>query len=102
MKLVIEIPKEFECDWNRDKFHECFSRVLADLQNASCASGRYEKETIKMLASAFRDAKEYGPKEGDEYVLNRYLILLGPRLIICFLQYTHFMFSSYKHSYFSR
>ncbi len=39
MKLVIEIPKEFECDWNR------------------------------------------------------YLILLGPRLIICFLQYTHFIFS---------
>ena len=46
-----------------------------------------------MLESAFRDAKEYGPEEGDEYVLNRYLILLGPRLIICFLQYTHFIFS---------
>lgn len=57
MKLVIEIPQEFECDWNRDKFHDCFNRVLADLGGMYSVSGRYEKETIKMLESAFRDAK---------------------------------------------
>lgn len=83
MKLVIEIPKEFECDWNRDKFYDCFERVLADLGGMYRVSGRYEKETIKMLEKAFRDADKYESKEDDskkddEHVLDHYLILLGP------------------------
>lgn len=77
MKLLIEIPKEFECDWNRDKFYDCFKRVLADLGGMYRVSGRYEKETIKMLEGAFRDAKECEPKDSKEDVLDRYLILLG-------------------------
>lgn len=59
MKLVIEIPKEFERDQHTDEFQDCFDRVLADLRNASCVSGNYEKETIEMLKSAFKNAKEF-------------------------------------------
>lgn len=78
MKLLIEIPKEFECDWNRDKFYDCFERVLTDLGSMYSISGNYERETIKMLEKAFRDAKECEPKDSKEDVLDRYLILLGP------------------------
>lgn len=78
MKLVVEIPEEFEHDWNDDKFHDCFERVLADLGGMYRVSGRYEKETIKMLEGAFRDAKECEPKDSKKDVLDRYLILLGP------------------------
>ena len=83
MKLVIEIPKEFECDWNRDKFYDCFERVFTDLGGMYRVSGNYERETIKMLEKAFRDAKECEPEEDDskkddEHVLGDYLILLGP------------------------
>ena len=78
MKLVVEIPEEFERDWNDDKFHDCFERVLADLGGMYRVSGRYEKETIKMLEDAFRDAKECEPEDSKEDVLDRYLILLGP------------------------
>lgn len=65
MKLVIDIPKEFERDWNNDQFQDCFGRVLADLKDTSFISGNYEKETLEMLQSAFRDAKEYD-KEHDQ------------------------------------
>ena len=63
MKLVIDIPKEFERDWNGDQFQDCFGRVLADLKDTSFISGNYEKETLEMLQSAFRDAKEYERNE---------------------------------------
>lgn len=70
MKLVIEIPKEFERDWNGNqfqsgRFQDCFERVLADLRDTSCLSGNYEKEILEMLQSAFHDAKEYD-KEHDQ------------------------------------
>lgn len=68
MKLVIEIPKEFERDWNGNqfqggRFQDCFERVLADLRDTSFLSGNYEKETLEMLQSAFRNAKEYDRSE---------------------------------------
>lgn len=63
MKLVIKIPKEFERDWYTDEFQDCFERVLADLRNSSCVSGNYEKETIEMLKSAFKNAKEFDLEE---------------------------------------
>ena len=79
VRLVIEIPKEFEHDWNDDKFHDCFEHVLADLGGMYRVSGRYEKETIKMLEKAFCDAKECEDDEDSEKegILGRYLILLG-------------------------
>lgn len=31
MKIIIEIPKEFECDYNDDRFEEFFERVKCDI-----------------------------------------------------------------------
>ena len=56
MRIEIEIPKEFEADYGADKFNEFFGRVKADIGNGVLC-GRYEKETIKMLESAFKQSK---------------------------------------------
>ena len=32
MKLIIDIPTEFEIDYNGDKFKDFFSRVLCDIE----------------------------------------------------------------------
>lgn len=56
MRIEIEIPKEFESDYGADKFNEFFGRVKADIGNGVLC-GRYEKETIKMLESAFKQSK---------------------------------------------
>lgn len=80
MKLVIEIPKEFECDWNGNqfqdgRFQDCFERVLADLdyhrRDSSCISGNYEKETLEMLKTAFRDAKEEDKEHNQNEEIER-------------------------------
>ena len=31
MKILIDIPKEFERDYDQDKFKEFFERVIADM-----------------------------------------------------------------------
>lgn len=42
IKIIIDIPKEFDNDYNTDKFKDFFSRVAADIDyNGLC--GRYEK-----------------------------------------------------------
>lgn len=58
MKIEIEIPKEFEGDYNADKFEDFFMRVSYDIEmemngyvNGIC--GNYEKETAEMFAKAF-------------------------------------------------
>lgn len=57
-EIVLKIPKEFEQDFNADKFKECFKRVLWDCKawNYAKASGRYEHETLEMLLDAFNEA----------------------------------------------
>lgn len=57
MKLVLNIPEEFESDYRTDDFNDCFQRVLADIKDGKLC-GKYEKETIEMLAIAFQRAKE--------------------------------------------
>lgn len=54
MKIAIEIPREFEIDFKRDKFKDFFSRVIADM---NCLCGNYEKEIAKMLIEAFNNGK---------------------------------------------
>ena len=62
MKLQIEIPKEFEEDFNKDKFNECFERVITDIisnKNKTGTyelAGNYEIETLKMLKEALNKA----------------------------------------------
>lgn len=58
MQIIIDIPKEFERDFTKDKFKDFFERVIADLNHGSILCGRYEKETLEMLEKAFINGKE--------------------------------------------
>lgn len=57
-EIVLKIPKEYEQDFNKDKFRECFMRVLIDCEawNYTGVSGNYEHETLEMLLDAFNEA----------------------------------------------
>lgn len=81
MRIEIEIPKEFECDYNGDKFKDFFSRVLCDIEKGKCLCGSYEIETVEMLIKAFNESKpaydvkkvfaeleEIGTKEAKQYL----------------------------------
>lgn len=62
MRIEIEIPKEFENHFKRDKFKDSFERIMADikhsLENGDClCAGRYEYETVEMLEKAFENSK---------------------------------------------
>ena len=58
MKLIIEIPKEFEVDFKTDKFKDFFSRTITDM---NCICGNYEREIAEMFIKAFENSKyEYG------------------------------------------
>jgi len=54
MKIMIEIPSEYEGEFEKDKFENTLQRMNAD---AHCLAGNYEKETINMLIEAFKNAK---------------------------------------------
>ena len=56
MKILIDIPKEFEADYNTDRFAEFFHRCLADMD--TCC-GNYEQETAEMMEKAFTESKIY-------------------------------------------
>ncbi len=58
MRIVIEIPEEFEKDYTADKFAEFFQRCLADM--CTCC-GNYEQETAEMMENAFAESKIYDP-----------------------------------------
>ena len=55
MKLIIDIPTEFETDYNGDKFKDFFSRVLCDIDKGVMC-GNYEKETAEMFLKAFDES----------------------------------------------
>lgn len=57
-EIVLKIPKEFEQDFTKDKFRECFLRVLEDCKmwDYKRLSGKYEHETIEMFIDAFNEA----------------------------------------------
>lgn len=56
MKILIDIPKAFEVDYNKDRFAEFFQRCLADM--GTCC-GNYESETAVMMEKAFTESKIY-------------------------------------------
>lgn len=58
MKILIDIPEEFEIDYRADRFADFFDRVKADM-NFIC--GKYESETADILKSAFDESKLYDP-----------------------------------------
>lgn len=62
MTVLIEIPKEFEDDFNTDKFKNNLERIRVDVETSielsqNIMSGIYELELIKMLRNAFINAK---------------------------------------------
>ena len=59
MKIIIEIPQEFENHFLQDRFEDSFHRLNAD---AHCLAGNYEQETMIMLIKAFKNAKIKGEK----------------------------------------
>ena len=64
MKIEIEIPKEYECDY-ATKFQDFFKRVIADI-DCSGLCGNYEKETAEMLLKAFKDSSEIKSNTHEE------------------------------------
>lgn len=67
MKIIIDIPEEFEIDFKNDKFDECFSRIYyAATSSKTNIAGNYELETLEMLRKAFGEVNgvvgEYKPR----------------------------------------
>ncbi len=52
MQIVIEIPKEFEEHFKKDRFEDSLQRLSAD---ANCLAGNYEQETAIMLINALKN-----------------------------------------------
>lgn len=58
MKLLIEIPKEFEEHFNNDRFKDSLKRIRTDIQyHGNPLSGLYERELIEMLRNAMTKAE---------------------------------------------
>ena len=58
MKLLIEIPKEFEEHFNNDRFKDSLERIRTDIQyHGNPISGLYEHELIEMLRDAMTKAE---------------------------------------------
>lgn len=57
MKIIVELPEEFVSHFKTDRFDESFGRILADISCSDGISGRYERETIAMLRTAFHNAR---------------------------------------------
>ncbi len=53
MRLLINIPKEFEQHFQADKFEDSLHRLSAD---AHLLAGNYEQETAVMLIESFKSA----------------------------------------------
>ena len=60
-KVCIEIPKEFEEHFSKDRFEDSLHRLNAD---AHLLAGNYEQETVVMLINAFKNA--YAIDDDDE------------------------------------
>ena len=56
MKVLLDIPEEFEIDYRTDRFGDFFKRAKADM---SAICGRYERETAEVLSKAFQESLPY-------------------------------------------
>ena len=62
MKIVIEIPEEFEVHWILDCFEDSLHRLSADTH---LLAGNYEQETAKMLIKAFKNAEPWKGEQNE-------------------------------------
>lgn len=65
MRIIIDIPAEFEDHFAFDHFRDSLGRIAYDIRTYEGAplSGKYEIETIEMLASALQRAEAYEKEE---------------------------------------
>lgn len=56
MKVLLDIPEEFEMDYRTDRFREFFERAKA---GTNIMMGTYERETADVLAKAFEESRVY-------------------------------------------
>lgn len=66
MRIEIEIPKEFEWHFTKDRFEDSLHRLRTDIH---CLAGNYEMETLDMLIEAFKNAKileSFGEKNDNK------------------------------------
>ena len=59
MKVMIDIPKDFEKHFNQDKFKDSLERIKYDVNSLEqdALSWRYDVEIIDMLIVAFEKAE---------------------------------------------
>lgn len=57
MKVMIDIPKDFEEHFDNDRFKDSLERIKADLNEDFVFAGNYERELLDMLEVAFEEAR---------------------------------------------
>lgn len=57
MKIVIEIPKEFENDYKKDKLEDFFAR-LENVVEVRDYFWNYDMEILRMLKEAIRESEK--------------------------------------------
>lgn len=57
MKIIIDIPQDFEKHFNEDRFKDSLERIKADLNEDFVLAGNYERELLDMLRVAFKNAE---------------------------------------------
>ena len=57
MKILVDIPQDFEIHFNRDRFKDSLKRIKADLNENFVLAGNYERELLDMLIVAFEEAE---------------------------------------------
>ena len=82
MKIVIDIPEEFENHFNSDRFEDSLARVASDIESFGFVlAGRYEQETITMLRKALKNAiplpKGHGKLIDADKLKHRYIASQG-------------------------
>ena len=55
MKIILEIPKEFEAHFKDDRFEDSLYRLLNDVRNI--LAWGYDKEVIDMLIRQLKEAE---------------------------------------------
>ena len=53
MKIIIDIPEEFEKHFDNDRFEDSLKRLKSDA-GTFCMAGKYEIELCEMLIEAFK------------------------------------------------
>lgn len=54
MKVILDIPKEFENHFKNDRFSDSLQRLKADARFGDGLAGKYETELADMLIKAFK------------------------------------------------